>query len=184
MVVRCVNLYSLGLFLASVAITMDACRLSNKLKLLAPAFSWSKSFRSIRSRLTNPITMVSLTDLLKKPLFRYSAWYRTFAVILLPLVYRRPAHSPKVPKLRKNGPVLGAARYFTERFEFFRDGVHNSASGNFSFWLGSNFVMGLLGDESRQTNDSSEFECELCEKVKVLCLYMRWGYKDGHKDQG
>lgn len=44
--------------------------------------------------------------------------------------------------------------------------------------------MGLSGDEGRQAGDSSESECEFCEKVRVLCLYMRWGYKDGDKDQG
>ncbi|PQE32897.1 cytochrome P450 6A1 protein [Rutstroemia sp. NJR-2017a WRK4] len=72
--------------------------------------------------------------------------------ILFIFVFRRPSHPPKAPKLLsyyENLPILGAVRFFTARLEFFRDGIRSSASGNFSFWLGQHFVIGLSGDESR-----------------------------------
>ncbi|PQE04899.1 cytochrome P450 6A1 protein [Rutstroemia sp. NJR-2017a BBW] len=97
--------------------------------------------------------MLSLVDdSLHASFFRVFTYTILVCTILFIFVFRRPSHPPKAPKLLsyyENLPILGAVRFFTARLEFFRDGIRSSASGNFSFWLGQHFVIGLSGDESR-----------------------------------
>jgi hypothetical protein len=69
------------------------------------------------------------------------------------LSFRRPSVPEKAPKLLPffdNWPIVGATRFFTSRFAFFHDGMRSSRTGNFSFWIGKNFIIGLSGDESRK----------------------------------
>ncbi|RDL36450.1 Cytochrome P450 [Venustampulla echinocandica] len=92
-------------------------------------------------------------QLFQAPLLQFCAYAILALTLLFLFVFRRPAHPLKAPKLlsiSENYPVLGAVRFFTARLEFFRDGIRNSASGNFCFWLGQHFIVGLSGDESRQ----------------------------------
>ncbi len=59
--------------------------------------------------------------------------------------------SPKAPPPVNEGwPVLGAMRFFTARWDFFRHGRDQSATGNFSFNIGQHPVVALNGDKGRK----------------------------------
>ncbi|CAG8960722.1 hypothetical protein HYFRA_00002258, partial [Hymenoscyphus fraxineus] len=58
--------------------------------------------------------------------------------------------SAKSPKRTKEGyPIIGAIRFFTARWDFFRHARQQAPTGNFSFFLGKHPVVGLTGDKSR-----------------------------------
>jgi hypothetical protein len=87
-------------------------------------------------------------------LFSFSA---ALAAILLSIsIYAllnpsQPTSASKVPKLVSEGfPVVGALRFFTARWDFFREARSHAATGNFSFKIGKHFVVGLSGDKGRQ----------------------------------
>ncbi|KAK4983174.1 hypothetical protein LTR66_008926 [Elasticomyces elasticus] len=58
-----------------------------------------------------------------------------------------PAKAPKV--VGENLPILGALRFWTARWDFFREAGARSPSGNFSFHFGQHRVVGFTGDKSR-----------------------------------
>lgn len=97
--------------------------------------------------------MLFLVDeILHAPLLRLFTYTIIAFTLLFIFVFRHPSPALKAPKLLsyyESYPILGAVRFFTARFDFFRDAIRSSASGNFSFWLGQHFVVGLSGDESR-----------------------------------
>jgi hypothetical protein len=70
--------------------------------------------------------------------------------VLLQLSWR-PKFPKRAPKLvRENFPVLGALRFFTARWDFYRHGVSQSKTGNFSFYVGKNQIVGISGDKGRK----------------------------------
>jgi sterol 14-demethylase len=66
-------------------------------------------------------------------------------------LFSRPALHPKAPPLTHGVyPILGALKFFTRRWEFFRDAARASPTGNFSFFVGRKPVVGLTSENSRQ----------------------------------
>jgi hypothetical protein len=66
-------------------------------------------------------------------------------------LFSRPALHPKAPPLTHGVyPLLGALKFFTRRWEFFRDAALASPTGNFSFFVGRKPVVGLTSENSRQ----------------------------------
>ncbi|KAI9728476.1 MAG: hypothetical protein M1828_003878 [Chrysothrix sp. TS-e1954] len=61
---------------------------------------------------------------------------------------RFPFNAPSLVSGRL--PVIGPLRFFTARWDFFRDSAAHSATGNFSFHVGKYQVVGLSGDEPRK----------------------------------
>jgi hypothetical protein len=45
---------------------------------------------------------------------------------------------------------LGALSFFTSRWDFYKQAISESVSGNFSFYLGKYFVVGLSGQDARR----------------------------------
>lgn len=67
------------------------------------------------------------------------------------ILVRRPALTAKAPALvRENYPIVGAIEFWTRRFEFYLHQQSKSPTGNFSFFLGKNPVVGLGSDEGRK----------------------------------
>lgn len=75
-------------------------------------------------------------------------------VTLVSIIYlyrsRRAAFPATAPPVVKEGyPILGMTRFFTDRWDFFRENIKKSKSGSFSYWLGRNRMIGLSGDNAR-----------------------------------
>lgn len=67
------------------------------------------------------------------------------------LLTRRPTVSTKAPALiDEDYPVIGALRFWTARWDFFRRAQSQSPSGNFSFFIGKHPVVGVSSDEARR----------------------------------
>jgi hypothetical protein len=61
----------------------------------------------------------------------------------------RPPFSSKAPSLVNEGvPYLGPIRWWTKRWEFYRD--HMKRQGYFSFLVGGNQVVCVSGDQARK----------------------------------
>jgi sterol 14-demethylase len=66
-------------------------------------------------------------------------------------LFSRPALHSKAPPLTSGVyPILGALKFFTRRWYFFRDAARASPTGNFSFFVGRKLVVGLTSQSSRQ----------------------------------
>jgi len=62
----------------------------------------------------------------------------------------RSSFPPTAPVVADEGfPILGMTRFFTNRWDFFRDNIKKSKSGYFSYWIGRNPMVGLSGAEAR-----------------------------------
>ena len=57
-------------------------------------------------------------------------------------------HSPKL--ISDQYPIFGALRYFSARWDFYRDAIAQSKTGNFSFYLGKYGVIGFSGRQARK----------------------------------
>ncbi|KAG4435810.1 hypothetical protein IFR05_008702 [Cadophora sp. M221] len=57
-------------------------------------------------------------------------------------------HSPK--QISDQYPIFGALRYFSARWDFYRDAIAESKTGNFSFYLGKYGVIGFSGRQARK----------------------------------
>ncbi|KAH7305715.1 cytochrome P450 [Rhexocercosporidium sp. MPI-PUGE-AT-0058] len=63
----------------------------------------------------------------------------------------RQVLSPSSPKqISDQYPVLGALRYFSTQWDFYRDAIAESKTGNFSFYLGKYGVIGFSGRQARK----------------------------------
>lgn len=63
----------------------------------------------------------------------------------------RQSFSPHSPKLISDQyPIFGALRYFSARWDFYRDAIAQSKTGNFSFYLGKYGVIGFSGRQARK----------------------------------
>ena len=57
----------------------------------------------------------------------------------------------KAPRSVKNNfPFTGALGFWTKRWEFYTAAIKHSHTGNFSFHVGSNLLIGLSGEKSRR----------------------------------
>lgn len=82
---------------------------------------------------------------------RYLLYSVPFTLLLIAFFHQPPLLPPKTPKpVREGYPILGALRFFTARWDFFRTAIASSSTGNFSFHLGKHAVVGLSGDTGRQ----------------------------------
>ncbi|KAI1201856.1 cytochrome P450 6A1 [Nemania serpens] len=87
-------------------------------------------------------------------------WSATVWVLLLTTVatvfYRlfwRPTLPKNAPKWYKKGdwPILGSLEfYYGRRSEFMREGLRDSKTGNFSFYIGKKQLIGISGAEGRK----------------------------------
>jgi hypothetical protein len=74
-----------------------------------------------------------------------------FIGIYILLISSQHRFASKAPKLVREGyPILGALRFFTARWDFFRHARSQTVSGNFSFFIGKYLIVGLTGDKGRQ----------------------------------
>ncbi|KAF7917245.1 uncharacterized protein EAE98_010350 [Botrytis deweyae] len=72
-------------------------------------------------------------DLLQSPLLRFFTYVILAFTLLFTCLFRRAGHPLNAPQrlpVSKNYPILGAVRFFTARWEFFREGMRGSRSGN------------------------------------------------------
>jgi hypothetical protein len=72
----------------------------------------------------------------------------TYGLFHIAFLQRLPQSAP--PLAVGNYPVLGAVRFWTHRWDFFKDARRRSPTGNFTFHAGSNLIVGLSGENSRR----------------------------------
>ncbi|XP_014553799.1 hypothetical protein COCVIDRAFT_40225 [Bipolaris victoriae FI3] len=76
------------------------------------------------------------------------------AVIVLPIIAHRlltrqiPHNAP--PEVRDNYPAIGPWGFWKRRWDWYKECISQSQTGNFSFHAGPNLVVGLLGDTARK----------------------------------
>ena len=80
-----------------------------------------------------------------------------FFAVAVPLVFcicylfSRASFPPKAPRVaHHNYPVVGALGFFTERWTFCQRAIADSPTGNFSFHVGKNPIIGVSGEEGRK----------------------------------
>ncbi|KAL2075095.1 hypothetical protein VTL71DRAFT_37 [Oculimacula yallundae] len=93
--------------------------------------------------LTTPLTSASWPILLIIGLLSTLASY----VIVSPRQIFS-SHSPK--QTRDQYPIFGALRYFSSRWDFYRDAIAESKTGSFSFYIGKYGAVGLSGSRARK----------------------------------
>ena len=72
-------------------------------------------------------------------------------IITIYLYYQRPPLGGNSPKrVKGEWPLVGSYRFFSERWDFCREAIAQSTTGNFSFHVGKHAVVGLAGDEGRK----------------------------------
>jgi sterol 14-demethylase len=54
------------------------------------------------------------------------------------------------PLTKSDWPLIGPIRFWTRRWDFFREAAKTSSNGNFSFHVGNRVVVGVSGDEARR----------------------------------
>lgn len=83
-------------------------------------------------------------------IFYYGALL-ALAILISYFWFWKPSFPPNAPIIvDESTPVLGATRFFTHRWDFFRDNSKRSKSGNFSYTLGRNRMVGLSGEDARR----------------------------------
>jgi cytochrome P450 len=72
--------------------------------------------------------------------------------IITDLRFRKPfpKHSPEFAAESSNIPLFGSWRFFHDRWNYFRDWSHRTATGSWSYYVGVNQMVGLSGIEGRQ----------------------------------
>ena len=66
-------------------------------------------------------------------------------------LFRQPAFTKNSPPRAPEAlPVLGALRFFTDRWGFYQRAREFSRTGNFSFHVGQYRVIGLSGEDGRR----------------------------------
>ncbi|KAI0125425.1 cytochrome P450 6A1 [Xylariales sp. AK1849] len=106
--------------------------------------------------------MAGVVDIILRPHdWPTSAWVLLLsgiATIIAQLAWR-PSFGRKAPQLLgiNSWPILGAWRYYTERYDFFKENQAASKTGNFSFYVGKAQVVAITGHEGRKSYfDSKE----------------------------
>jgi len=59
-----------------------------------------------------------------------------------------PEGSP--PLIKEDWPIIGTLRFFTARWDFFRETMAHSSSSSFSFHVGQKHVIGVFGEDARK----------------------------------
>jgi hypothetical protein len=70
----------------------------------------------------------------------------TYYILFAPRI-EFPPNAPK--QTSEQYPVVGALAYFSAKWDFYQRSIRESPSGNFSFYLGKNAVVGLAGEIGR-----------------------------------
>src|SRR3954462_3548140 len=74
-----------------------------------------------------------------------------FSLLYLVCAHSRCSFPPNAPrKIQHDLPILGALRFFTERWEFWQHERAHSRTGNFSYYVGAYRMVGLSGHASRR----------------------------------
>lgn len=86
------------------------------------------------------------------PWFAVAAILSVLVGIVSVLQHSRPAFPAKAPKVIKGGswPIVGAFRFFTARWDFHKEAMAMSPTGNFGFYCGNHPIIGVSGDEARK----------------------------------
>ncbi|KAM5455774.1 putative sterol 14alpha-demethylase [Microsporum audouinii] len=72
-------------------------------------------------------------------------------VALLACLPRQLPFPDGAPKLLSEGyPVIGMLRFFSDRYNFYTDGIAASNTGSFSFYFGQHQIVGVSGPEGRK----------------------------------
>ncbi|KAF2118823.1 cytochrome P450 [Lophiotrema nucula] len=66
------------------------------------------------------------------------------------LSYAPPLHPNAPPFTSDKNLLIGSYGFFTKRWSFFKDSREHSKTGQFSFWLGKNHVVGITGEKARR----------------------------------
>ena len=54
------------------------------------------------------------------------------------------------PLVKGNWPLIGPTKYWTKRWDFFKEATKASVNGNFTFHVGKHVVVGVSGDDARR----------------------------------
>jgi hypothetical protein len=103
----------------------------------------------------NKMTFTSVKLFAKLPSIPTILLFAIIAILSVVAFYTLflPRHevSSKAPKQTSHQFYrLGALSFFTSRWDFYQQAVSESVSGNFSFYLGKYFVVGLSGNDVRR----------------------------------
>lgn len=102
--------------------------------------------------------MTSKASVVLARALQWQEWPATVYIVLgalatyvLVSAVRRPSLHRYAPKLAAEGwPVVGSWAFWSERTEFLLRGAARAKSGQFSFWFGPHYVVGLSGLEGRK----------------------------------
>ncbi|EUC42142.1 hypothetical protein COCMIDRAFT_39795 [Bipolaris oryzae ATCC 44560] len=95
-----------------------------------------------------------LTLLCTAVIFVYVAIIAITAIIIFSIIAHRlltrqiPNDAP--PEVRDNYPVIGPWGFWKRRWDWYKECISQSETGNFSFHAGPNMVIGLSGDTARK----------------------------------
>lgn len=102
---------------------------------------------------TTPISP-SLGGALEFATQRFSVAFYAILISILGLIYntvRQPAFPKNAPTVVKGWPILGAVELFNgKRTAFLARGIKQSATRNFSTYIGKHQVLSLSGTEGRK----------------------------------
>lgn len=99
-------------------------------------------------------------------------------------LYLRPSLvNPKgaPPLLKEDWPLVGTFRFFNGRWDFFKEAIAQSASGSFSFHVGTKHVVGISGDAARKFfyeskdlhfNDGYVFHTRWCLRARKADAFL------------
>ncbi|KAH0343929.1 cytochrome P450, partial [Aureobasidium melanogenum] len=67
------------------------------------------------------------------------------------LYFNRALPEGAPPLIKGDWPLIGPIKFWTRRWDFFKEAAKISANGNFSFHVGNHVVVGVSGDEGRRS---------------------------------
>lgn len=66
-------------------------------------------------------------------------------------VFSKPAFPANAPKLTEDAwPLIGSTKFFTKRWDFYKNSVSRSQTGNFSFYAGKWPIVAVTGHANRK----------------------------------
>ena len=93
---------------------------------------------------------MDLFDPQNYPAVILSALAAVLAITLFKLIPSSP--NPNAPKrISGSFPFIGTYKFFTARWDLFRDSRLLTSSGNFTFYIGPHHIIGLSGDKGQET---------------------------------
>jgi hypothetical protein len=74
-----------------------------------------------------------------------------FTAYIIVVTYLRRAPTKSAPPVcREDYPLTGAIGFWTKRWDFYKNAVKRSYTGNFSFHAGPNTIVALSGEKGRK----------------------------------